>query len=172
MAIAEAKYNLQNLDFQSLEEETINHILTLMKNFTEGQLTDLKQSHKLFQDGIDDSTIQLIKSISKEPIDSMTSMIESMLQLPMYLVQKNVVEFLKKNKDLIDSAYETQLESSNLGYLILLNEDTYENRMKIEEFFDDYYMKKHSSLIEVGFKYIDKQFKDQLAPELCQNNLI
>lgn len=118
----------------------VDGILYQLETSLEKFIDEVKKSYALHQVGEKTPLVENIEEvIGQTRIESLYSFSREIDRQILYIIDDVVVKFFKIHKDIIASAYKLKVQNKlNQYYLIVLKEDSVENRNTIFSFLDSF----------------------------------
>jgi hypothetical protein len=137
----------------------VDGILYQLETFLEKFIDEVKKSYALHKIGEKTELVENIEEIiGQTRIDNLYNFSKGIDNQILYIIDDVVVKFFKINKDIINSVYKIKVQNKlNQYYLIVLKEDSIENRDKIFSFLDSYDTTEISVKYPVILKFTDEE---------------
>jgi len=118
-------------------------------------ITEVKRSYALYKVGQKTDFVKNIeKSLQANPIDSLTSLAENIDEQVLFFLNDQVEHFFKHKASLLTSAHKIRTERKlDLYYLLVLKQDSMDNREILFSFLDEYDLKPISRKYPIYFKF-------------------
>jgi len=87
-------------------------------------------------------------------------LIQSEIKKNNEIVKRKTINFFSQNKNIIKSVYSVNIESGTIYYLIVLIENTLNNRTKFYDFIDACVDSKN---VKIHFRFIDKELEHNIT---------
>ncbi|MCG8698102.1 MAG: hypothetical protein MI922_08615 [Bacteroidales bacterium] len=140
-------------------------ILYLLQTNLEDFSKEVDRSYELLKVGEKTDLSKQIEDTLDNPLNSIFNLSADIDNNVKGIVHKIASSFIKKNADIINSAFKTKTTMDDLHYSIVLKEDNMDNRNKIFDFFDKYDLLDISSKYPVYFQFVPIELKDKILIE-------
>lgn len=143
--------------------EGLKNALNLLKIFLDDFQETLSTSQELLEFGAKTQFLtELEKTISKNPMQNLYDLSNSIDEKVKSIIDKVVVTHLVKNNKIIVNAFSTRTYDNALHYSIVLKEDNFDNREIIYSFFDKYDTGDFSSKYPVYFQITPPELLEKI----------
>jgi hypothetical protein len=155
----EVRQKIDYTDSPSNDMDTILHdFLGWLKNRFEKSVSHAEDSQSLLGIGVKDQFAQEWEGFLKNPIELMYATKQSIDNTLHNFINTMVSAYLKKKLDIVAKAFWADAKGNALYYCITLTEDTLENRIDLNEFFEFYDEHRMSDNYPVYFHFIPEKY--------------
>lgn len=121
-------------------------------------------SKELLHMGIKNNFTQDIENFFTDPISNMFGTKQHLDKTLKSFINKMVSTYLNSKKDLISKVYRADTGNGNLFYCISLKDDSLDNRININDFFDFYSNFELYTDYPVFFQFVPDVYMDKVIP--------
>lgn len=146
---------------QKEESLRLDTFMRMFHGVFKGLADEFLHSAVLKKEGLDTDTSTFAEQTMNRPIDAMLVLASRLNDDVSVALDQIVKMHFAQNKVLLSSV--ASAKDGSLNYFIVLKKDTDENRSKVNQFFDFYYMQDYSQYNPIDFHYTTAERFDRIS---------
>jgi len=134
--------------------DQVKQLLFLLQTHLEEYKDEVDRSYELYKIGEKTNLSKKLENVIKNPLSNIHDLSSNIDLQAKQIIDGIVKSFFKYNCKIIQTAYKTKTSSNDLHYSIVLKKDDIDNRNRIFDFFDKFYILDISDKYPVYFQFV------------------